>query len=387
MKDLDSNKNLHFLNKRPFPDENKKISTQRNPLKSLGVFVPTLVVSLSNLWQSILFMIFFFLIPFSLFAKERIGVMDFIESEGLPRDTGKTAATHAIIALLDSQKYTVIEKSTVEFILKEQALQKKGCTDTDCAIQTGKLIAANLMLTGNIIELNKKIIVSINIRNIEQGKVEFSETMSIASLKELEFTITGSIERFVAKKNKPSLPNVKQVYTELPPLTDEQRFAVLGTYLFPGFGHLIDGQAFKGMFFMSAFIYSTYNFLELTPLANRESRKDIIQDYRGGIAILGTTDTYSQSGKNNAAAMFGILYRDELKREWEMHTRSLNSGYLLLAILTIIHTDMHFTILDNYFLKSFQNIYLNTALEKGTNPNFENRNFAARHELTFKWRF
>jgi curli biogenesis system outer membrane secretion channel CsgG len=69
-------------------------------------------------------MIFFFLIPFSLVAKERIGVMDFIESEGLPRDTGKTAATHAIIALLDSQKYTVIEKSTVEFILKEQASEE-----------------------------------------------------------------------------------------------------------------------------------------------------------------------------------------------------------------------------------------------------------------------
>lgn len=331
--------------------------------------------------------IFFFQFQSTLIAKERIGVMDFTESEGLPRDTGKTAATYAIMSLLDSQKYTVIDKSTVDFILKEQALQKQGCTDTECAIQTGKLIAANLMLTGNIIELNKKFILSINIRNIEQGKVEFSETISIASLKELESTITGSIERFAAKRNKESLstnPNVG-----LQPLTDDQRFSVLGTYLFPGFGHLMDGQAFKGMFYMSAFIYSAYNFLDLTPLANRESRKDIIQDYRGGIAILGTMDTHSQSDKNNASAMFGILYQDELKREWAMHTRSLNSGYLLLAILTIVHTDMHITILDNYFFKSFQHIYLNTAPETGLSQiyNFDKRTITARHELTFTWRF
>ena len=174
-------------------------------------------------WQSILLTIFIYLLPFSLFAKERIGVMDFTESDGLPRDIGKTAATHAIIALLDSQKYTVIEKSTVEFILKEQALQKKGCTDTECAIQTGKLIAANLMLTGNIIDLNGKFIVSINIRNIEQGKVEFSETTSIANLLDLETTITESIERFVTKDNKATV-NSRPINTGLPPLTEDQQF-------------------------------------------------------------------------------------------------------------------------------------------------------------------
>jgi hypothetical protein len=339
-------------------------------------------------WQSILLTIFIYLLPFSLFAKERIGVMDFTESDGLPRDIGKTAATHAIIALLDSQKYTVIEKSTVEFILKEQALQKKGCTDTECAIQTGKLIAANLMLTGNIIDLNGKFIVSINIRNIEQGKVEFSETTSIANLLDLETTITESIERFVTKDNKATV-NSRPINTGLPPLTEDQQFALVGTYLFPGFGHIMDGQGFKGSIFLSGFIYSMYNFLDLTPAANRESRKDIIQDYRGGIAILGTIDTSNPSGVNTASAMFGIFYEDQLKREGQMHTRTLNSGYLLLAVLMIIHTDFHITVLDNYFFKSFQHIYINTFPDYGMNqiPNSNIRNFSARHELTFTTRF
>lgn len=325
-----------------------------------------------------------FQFQFKLIAKERIGVMDFIESEGLPRNTGKTAATHAIIALLDSRKFTVIEKSTVEFILKEQALQKKGCTDTDCSIQTGKLIAANLMLTGNIIELNKKIIVSINIRNIEQGKVEFSETMSIASLKELESTITRSIERFAAKENKEPLTKL-----EIPTLNETQERALAYTYVWPGLGHLTSEQRVKGSLFMSGSLYYAYNFLKIVPDANKQSRQDITTDYRAGIAILGTIDTTSPSGLNNASTMFGIIYQDELRREWLMHTRTLNSGYFLLAAVTVIHSDLHFTVLNNHVLKYFHYFYMNIFPEKPTTANafLENRNSNPRYEITFTWRF
>jgi hypothetical protein len=233
-----------------------------------------------------------------------------------------------------------------------------------------------------------KFIVSINIRNIEQGKVEFSETTSIANLLDLETTITESIERFVTKDNKATV-NSRPINTGLPPLTEDQQFALVGTYLFPGFGHIMDGQGFKGSIFLSGFIYSMYNFLDLTPAANRESRKDIIQDYRGGIAILGTIDTSNPSGVNTASAMFGIFYEDQLKREGQMHTKTLNSGYLLLAVLMIIHTDFHITVLDNYFFKSFQHIYINTFPDYGMNqiPNSNIRNFSARHELTITTRF
>ena len=335
-------------------------------------------------WQSILLAIFIYLLPLSLLAKERIGVMDFTESDGLPRDTGKTAATYAIMALLDSQKYSVIEKSTVEFILKEQALQKKGCTDTECAIQTGKLIAANLMLTGNIIDLNGKFVVSINIRNIEQGKVEFSETTSIASLKELESIVTGSIERFAAKGNKESVTKL-----EIPTLNETQERALAYTYVWPGLGHLTSEQRVKGSLFMSGSLYYAYNLLKIVPDANKQSRQDIITDYRAGIGILGTIDTTSPSGFNNASTMFGILYQDELRREWLMHTRTLNSGYFLLAAVTIIHSDLHITVLNNHVLKYFHYFYMNIFPEKPTTANafLENRNFNPRYEITFTWRF
>ncbi len=328
--------------------------------------------------------VFIYQFQFSLLAKERIGVMDFTESEGLPRDTGKIAATHAIMSLLDSQKYTVIEKSTVEFILKEQALQKQGCTDTECAIQTGKLIAANLMLTGNIIELNKKFIISINIRNIEQGKVEFSETMSIASLKELESTITGSIERFAAKGNKES---VKKIEPPTLDATQERAFAL--SYVWSGLGHITGGQPIKGSIFMAGSLYYAYNFLKIAPNANKDSRQDMIQDYRAGIYTLGTIDTTSISGRNTASAMFGVLYQDELRREWLIHTRTLNSGYFLLATISLIHSDLHITVLDNYVFKYFRYFYLTIFPEKvnTTNAFLENRNLNPRYEITFTWRF
>lgn len=321
----------------------------------------------------------------SLLAKDRIGIMDFTESEGLPRNTGKTAAAHAITALLDSQKFTVIEKSTIEFILKEQALQKQGCTDTECAIQTGKLIAANLMLTGNIIELNKKFIISINIRNIEQGKVEFSETMSIASLKELESTITESITRFVDK----TVQETPIKINEKPTLSEKQEQAFAFSYVWPGLGHLTSGQKIKGSIFMAGSLYYFKNWLITTPSLNKESTQAIIQNYRAGIVTLGTIDTTSNSGRYTATAMYNVIFQDELKRKSEMHARTLNSGYLLLAAFTIIHTDLHITILDNFIFKYFRYFYLNVFPEKPINSTFfpERQSFNPRYDITFTWTF
>jgi len=324
--------------------------------------------------------------PINLIAKERIGVMDFTESEGLPSGTGKTAAIHAIMGLLESRKYTVIEKSTVEFILKEQALQNKGCTDTECAVKTGKLIAANLMLTGNIIRLNEKLIVSLNVRNIELGKVEFSETMSITKLSELEATITDSIERFISKEKK-------EIQTDpdsnTPNLTRAQEGALALTYVCPGLGHLADGQVTKGIFFTSAFVSGMRNLFTIVPKLNAESRRASIWGYRGAIANLSTMDINSTDQASNAYGIFGTLYLDEVRRERQMQIRTLNGVYLLLAAWSIIHLDLHVTVLDNHAFKYFQYIYLNMSSEKTLSRNFhfENHKVASRYEVAFTWSF
>lgn len=330
--------------------------------------------------------LFLFQIPFILIAKERIGVMDFTESDGLPVGTGKTAAIHAIMSLLESRKYTVIEKSTVEFILKEQALQNKGCTDTECAVKTGKLIAANLMLTGNIIRLNEKLIVSLNIRNIELGKVEFSETVSITKLSELESTVTDSIERFVSKEKKEIQQDTD---SNMPNLTRAQEGALALTYVCPGLGHLADGQFTKGILFTSTFVYGMRNFFTVVPKSNQQSRRDSIWGYRGAIASLSAMDTNSPTGVSNAYGIFGALYQDEIRRERQIQTRTLNGGYFLLAAWFIIHMDLHITVLDNHAFKYFQYIYLNMSSERTLSRNFqlENRQATSRYEVAITWSF
>ncbi len=101
-----------------------------------------------------------------------IGVIDLEVKEGVP--------TSAIVPLSDSlrkelfntKKFKVLDRKNMDVILKEQGFQLIGCTSSECAVEAGRLLGVERMVTGNIAKLGDTFYISVTITNVETGEVE-----------------------------------------------------------------------------------------------------------------------------------------------------------------------------------------------------------------------
>lgn len=112
-------------------------------------------------------------IPLSAAEKMQIAVLDLI-----PKNTSKilsNAATDIIRSeMVKTGIFTIVERSQMDEILKEQGFQQSGCTDQSCAVQVGKLLSAKKILLGEINKIKDVFIITARIVDIEKGVSEFS---------------------------------------------------------------------------------------------------------------------------------------------------------------------------------------------------------------------
>jgi hypothetical protein len=69
-------------------------------------------------------------------------------------------------------KYRVLERAKMGEILKEQGFQQTGCTTTDCAVEIGRLINVDKMISGSIYRIERITNVTLRIIDVETGVVE-----------------------------------------------------------------------------------------------------------------------------------------------------------------------------------------------------------------------
>jgi TolB-like protein len=74
-------------------------------------------------------------------------------------------------SLFETGKFTVLERSRVDEILKEQGFQQTGCTNAECAVEVGKLIGVKGIVIGSVDKLDKFIAVSARIVDVQTGKM------------------------------------------------------------------------------------------------------------------------------------------------------------------------------------------------------------------------
>ena len=78
-------------------------------------------------------------------------------------------------SLIESNRFTVIEKSQRDELLKEQEFQSSGICDEACAVEIGKMVGAEYLMLGEIIGFADLYQVNIKIINIEKGDVDISK--------------------------------------------------------------------------------------------------------------------------------------------------------------------------------------------------------------------
>lgn len=67
--------------------------------------------------------------------------------------------------------FRLVERDRMDEILREQGLQKSGCTSTECAVQTGRLLGVRSTITGSISHLGTTWSVSAREIDVETGEI------------------------------------------------------------------------------------------------------------------------------------------------------------------------------------------------------------------------
>ena len=82
----------------------------------------------------------------------RIAVMD-LKADGVPEKIARTVSNMIRTELINTGNFSVVDRTQMDQILKEQGFQKTGCTDQKCAVQLGRLMSARKMVVGEYMSL------------------------------------------------------------------------------------------------------------------------------------------------------------------------------------------------------------------------------------------
>lgn len=88
--------------------------------------------------------------------KKRVAVFNFEDQAGYGHQIGNGLSDMLVTALVESDKFIVIERSELDQILQEQGLGVSGAVTPQSAAQIGQLLGVELMVTGSVSEFGTK---------------------------------------------------------------------------------------------------------------------------------------------------------------------------------------------------------------------------------------
>ena len=101
---------------------------------------------------------------------ETIAVFDFIGND-INSNTARTLSDRLRIELVKYNFINVLERSRIDAVLEEQAIQMSGCVD-ECLVEVGKLLGATSIITGSIGKVGDYYTINARKINATTGKLE-----------------------------------------------------------------------------------------------------------------------------------------------------------------------------------------------------------------------
>jgi len=103
--------------------------------------------------------------------KTKIAVIDFqsIGSEISKTELGMAIAENLRTALIDSDKFQVIERSSLKKIFEEQKLQYSGAIDQDTAVRMGKVAGVEKIVMGSVTKLGYNYTINVRFIDVATG--------------------------------------------------------------------------------------------------------------------------------------------------------------------------------------------------------------------------
>ena len=106
--------------------------------------------------------------------KLRIAILDFTNTGGLSKQETVTLGNRLRSMLVKTNTFIVLERGQMDDILGEQGFLQAGCTTTECAVEMGRLLNVQKMISGTIGKLGKTYTIDLSLIDVQTGEIEKS---------------------------------------------------------------------------------------------------------------------------------------------------------------------------------------------------------------------
>lgn len=103
--------------------------------------------------------------------KFHIAVLE-LEGVGIIPSECKILTNKLRTELVKLNTHSVLDRGTMDTILKEQGIQQSGCVASECAVEIGQLLGMSHIVAGSIGKLGSIFYVELKMINVETSKIE-----------------------------------------------------------------------------------------------------------------------------------------------------------------------------------------------------------------------
>ena len=185
-----------------------------------------------------------------------LAVLDF-EPRGINSLEAATLTDRFTSEIGKTETMTLVDRTMVEEILKEQGFQQSGCTTDECAVEVGALLGVQFMISGSIGKLGDTYTIDAKMVSVESGASV--ETRNVTYIGKVDGLVTEieilawdimNLEPPLALKEKKRLG--AQAFLEASAKQKTRMGSLIRSTIFPGLGQFYSGRKLMGYTFMGS---------------------------------------------------------------------------------------------------------------------------------------
>ncbi len=111
--------------------------------------------------------------PLAANDRKRIALLDF-DAVNTQQTYARAVGNILEVELHKAGRFDILERKQMGIMLKEQGLALTGCTDDSCAIQIGKLLSADMVVTGSLNKFGDYLL-AVKVVDVRSGKIVLAD--------------------------------------------------------------------------------------------------------------------------------------------------------------------------------------------------------------------
>ena len=132
----------------------------------------------------------------------RVAVIDF-ESIGDDPNIGRGVTEIVRTELIKTGKYEVVERALLNKIIEEQRFQLSDLVDPSKAVELGKMLGADLILTGSVVKIGTSYTINARFIDVKTGMAKRAEAIRGNEINELTY-MSGQLIGILEQEVKPA---------------------------------------------------------------------------------------------------------------------------------------------------------------------------------------